>query len=248
MVFQVRNGLAGDRLFDRGQDSTDLVTPRARNNQEMHVLRHKHIGPKQKVQLPPGIIDGVREPGAGSIGAQKRVGVKACKSQFMGVAGFVHRGSAPASLGPVHGGSLRKIPQIGFAIILCESEPAISAGYFLPAVRATPLAVRRVFASTLRHGHPVHATCGSPEMKELFSPCCELSEPFTPHTAGMHGFVISGGFGPNEFWSYMIDLMHALNGHDYDLPGMGPKNLTGGYGMRSGSTGKVRLFPAEWSV
>ena len=36
----------------------------------------------------------------------------------------------PASLGPVHGGSLRNMPQIRFAIILCESEPAISAGYF----------------------------------------------------------------------------------------------------------------------
>ena len=51
-------------------------------------------------------------------------------------------------------------------------------------------------------------------------------------------------FGPNEFWGYMIDMVHALNGHDYDLPGMGPMNLTGGYGRRGGGNGNVRLFRA----
>jgi hypothetical protein len=56
---------------------------------------------------------------------------------------------------------------------------------------------------------------------------------------------VSGGFGPNEFWSYMIDMVHTLNGHDSDLPGMGPTNLTGGYGRRSGGSGKVRKFPLQ---
>jgi hypothetical protein len=84
-----------------------------------------------------------------------------------------------------------------------------------------------------------------PNLRELLSPSCESSELFPTYVEDMNVTVVSGGFGPNEFWSYMIDMVHALNGHDSDLPGMGPTNLTGGYGRRSGGSGNVRLFPLE---
>ena len=84
-----------------------------------------------------------------------------------------------------------------------------------------------------------------PNLLSLLSPSCEYSEMFPSFVEDTQVTVVSGGFGPNEFWSYMLEMIHALNGHDSDLPGMGAANLTGGYGRRIGGSGKVPLFSRE---
>lgn len=88
-----------------------------------------------------------------------------------------------------------------------------------------------------------YAMSGAPDFTDMFIPCCEISDPVPAFVTDMQVAVVSGGYGQNEFWSYMIDMVHALNGNDYDLPGMGPTTLIGGYGQRSGGRRNVRLFP-----
>lgn len=87
-----------------------------------------------------------------------------------------------------------------------------------------------------------YAMAGMEDFPKLLSPCCEPSDPFPSFMEDMPVYVVSGGYGQNEFWRYMIDMIHALNGDDSDLPGMGPTNLTGGYGRTSGLNHNIRLF------
>lgn len=87
-----------------------------------------------------------------------------------------------------------------------------------------------------------HAMAGMENFPDLLSSCCESSEPFPSFLEDMAVYVVSSGYGQNEFWQYMIDMVHALNGDDSDLPGMGPTNLTGDYGRISGPNKSVRLF------
>src|SRR6185503_1208270 len=75
---------------------------------------------------------------------------------------------------------------------------------------------------------------GSDDFTRLLAPFCEVSEPVPSFVAGMNVGVISGGYGQNEFWSFMIDMVHALNGQDGDPPWSSPTTLTGGYGQRQG--------------
>ena len=77
----------------------------------------------------------------------------------------------------------------------------------------------------------------------MFSGCCEFSDPVPSFVDDMQVDVVSEGYGQNEFWRYMIGMIHALNGEDHDLPGMGPKTLTGGYGEGKATNRNVRLFP-----
>ena len=88
-----------------------------------------------------------------------------------------------------------------------------------------------------------HSMSSAADFTNMFSRCCEISAPVPGFLADMQVVVASGGYGQNEFWEYMIDMIHALNGNDHDLPGMGPTTLTGGYGKRSGANRNVRLFP-----
>jgi len=98
-------------------------------------------------------------------------------------------------------------------------------------------------------GHPEASAkisyfmCGTPELKSLLADCCEASDPFEPFVADACGYVVSGGFDKNEFWEFMIDLVHALNGDDNSEYTGPPKTLTGGYGIRRGGS-RQALFPA----
>jgi hypothetical protein len=84
---------------------------------------------------------------------------------------------------------------------------------------------------------------GSDDFSRLLDPCCEVSKPVPSFVPEMNIGVVSGGYGENEFWRFMIDMVHALNGEDEDLPGFGPTSLTGGYGQKQGRNANVRLFP-----
>ena len=86
---------------------------------------------------------------------------------------------------------------------------------------------------------------GSTTFEHLLDQCCELSSPVPSFVPEMNVAVFSGGYGQNEFWRYMINMVHALNGKDNDLPMMGPTTLTGGYGQRRDRTRNVRLFPLK---
>jgi len=88
-----------------------------------------------------------------------------------------------------------------------------------------------------------YAMSDAEDFTNMFSRCCETSEPVPSFLSDMQVAVVSGGYGQNEFWKYMIDMIHALKGEDQDLPGMGPTTLTGGYGERRGGNRNVRLFP-----
>jgi hypothetical protein len=81
------------------------------------------------------------------------------------------------------------------------------------------------------------------DFTEILPPDCEVSVPVPGFLADHQVVVVSAGYAHDMFWKYMIDMVHALNGNDYDLPGMGPTTLTGGYGRRSGTNRNVRLFP-----
>lgn len=83
------------------------------------------------------------------------------------------------------------------------------------------------------------------DFKRLLRTSCEVSTPVPSFVPDMNVAVVSGGFGPNEFWKYMIGMIHALNGEDEDLPGMAPKTLTGGYGERISGYKTVPLFPQK---
>ena len=80
---------------------------------------------------------------------------------------------------------------------------------------------------------------------DLLNPSCEVSRSVPSYVSEMYVNVVSGGFGPNEFWRYMIDLVHALNGHDDEY--CPPRNMTGGYGVRQNGHTCVRLFPKKLS-
>jgi hypothetical protein len=57
----------------------------------------------------------------------------------------------------------------------------------------------------------------------------------------MWGYIFSCGFSQNEFWTWMIDFVHALNGNDDEY--CPPSKLTGGYGESKVAHGCQRLFP-----
>lgn len=88
-----------------------------------------------------------------------------------------------------------------------------------------------------------YAMIGADHLVNLFSSCCETSEPAPSFLSGMQVAVVSGGYGPNEFWRFMIGMIHALNGENQDLPGLEATTLIGGYGERRGGKQAVRLFP-----
>lgn len=84
------------------------------------------------------------------------------------------------------------------------------------------------------------------DFTRALSECCEFSEPvpsFEPELLGVS--VASMGYGQNEFWSFLIAMVHALNGDDDDLPGLYPTKFIGGYGLRSGISPNIRLFPLK---
>lgn len=89
-----------------------------------------------------------------------------------------------------------------------------------------------------------YAMTGSETLaQELLNEPCELSPPFKSFVEDMYITVFSGGYGPNEFWRFMIGLVHSLNGHDSEF--FPPRNMTGGYGERKGGHQCIRLFPKE---
>lgn len=84
---------------------------------------------------------------------------------------------------------------------------------------------------------------GDDSIIKLLAPYCEVSDSFNSFVKGMNVFVVSGGYGENEFWRFLINMVHALNGEDLDVPGVEPSGLTGGYGDKIQDSGNVRLFP-----
>lgn len=71
---------------------------------------------------------------------------------------------------------------------------------------------------------------------------CETSRPLPSHISkDTFAYAVSGGFGPNEFWEFMIDMVYALNGDDIEQISS-PDYLTGGYGVRDSGWKCVRLF------
>ena len=80
----------------------------------------------------------------------------------------------------------------------------------------------------------------SDDVANLFARCCEISEPVPSFLTGMP-VVLSWGLRAERVLRCMIEMIHALNGDDEDLPGIGPTTLTGGYGERSDGYRKVRF-------
>jgi hypothetical protein len=84
-------------------------------------------------------------------------------------------------------------------------------------------------------------TSSDKSIEELLIPECEASPPFVSFVTDMMGYIVSSGFGQNEFWKWMIEFVHALNGNDDEhCP---PSKMTGGYGVREGEHRCKRLFP-----
>ncbi|MBL7731124.1 MAG: hypothetical protein JNM88_08105 [Chitinophagaceae bacterium] len=84
---------------------------------------------------------------------------------------------------------------------------------------------------------------GADSIEERLVPCCEASSPFENKKMNMNVFVLSCGYGQNSFWSFLLSMIHKLNGEnpDYEYVPQ-PSTLTGGYGYRKGSE-LTRLFP-----
>jgi hypothetical protein len=77
--------------------------------------------------------------------------------------------------------------------------------------------------------------------KKILRGSCEFSEPFQSTLANLRLFTVCGGFGKNEFWKFMIDMIHTLNDPSDNY--QSPKDLTGGYGIRADETKNLKLFP-----
>lgn len=79
-----------------------------------------------------------------------------------------------------------------------------------------------------------------------YRPGCEWSASFSayrsdPTAPEMPCHVLCTGFGESEFWDYMIELVHHLNGHASDS-GPVPTKLVGGYGTIGKFKPRMRLF------
>jgi hypothetical protein len=81
---------------------------------------------------------------------------------------------------------------------------------------------------------------GNPDLASLLAEGCETSQPLPCYDPEMFAYAVSGGFGRNEFWEYMISMVYALNGDDIEQLSS-PEYLTGGYGIRPDSHRRVRL-------
>ncbi len=81
---------------------------------------------------------------------------------------------------------------------------------------------------------------GMEDISGVVNDGCDVSAAFPSFVEDTFTHVVSGDFGPNEFWRFMIDLVHSLNGHDHEY--CLPTTLTGGYGARKDGYRCSHLF------
>lgn len=127
---------------------------------------------------------------------------------------------------------------------------SMSLGALGPLWHDDPL--NRFFGALILRGqtHPdrsariVYNMFSSPRAIEMWlPPGGDISPPFTGATS-KHEHVVSEGFGHNEFWHFMIDLVHTLNGAYGGHGGRKvPETLRGGYGLRRDDQQGRSLFP-----
>jgi len=71
---------------------------------------------------------------------------------------------------------------------------------------------------------------------------CEGSEAVPSFLDGMNVSVYSTGYGQNEFWIFLMNLVHFLNGHGDGWSNSKPINFTAPYGQSSGERTCSPLF------
>lgn len=96
-----------------------------------------------------------------------------------------------------------------------------------------------------------HFIAGQERMTELLPDPCELSPSFPVYAFTKESipendligyrYFFSTGFSENEFWSFMLDFFHELNGHNDEFFS-GHRTLSDGYGGITKNMDRKRLF------
>lgn len=83
---------------------------------------------------------------------------------------------------------------------------------------------------------------GSKEPQKLLIESCEACEAVPSFDEHLNVSVYSTGYGENEFWNFLMNLVHFLNGQMKDVPQNAPINFTASYGQRNGERDCKPLF------
>ena len=105
MAAKKSQGFSLHRYFKGRSDEPDFIDRLPWPNDDMDVLRHNDVSPKQEIPPTPGLVQGFDKPLPASVLAQQGQSPKARKGKLVGLARRVIA-SAPFSMIAIHGGSV----------------------------------------------------------------------------------------------------------------------------------------------